>query len=194
MLTDRETDCLTPLWGIWMLWIGRATAIRYEIGFSACTSVQQLGGGGLVACFPLPPLLRNHWLVHWPDYKYVSNKSKGMFLDGQAEYLWSCEHMGSCLAIERSMKSRTLFECGPSPCRTSTSYVYLMHWLHKSFQAFPVFHHSSGYTECKWENTKKKRQGRLSQSAAVCIRYHRISGQKSVQGTPTIRCAEQRDV
>ena len=45
------------------------------------------------------------------------------------------------------------------------------------------------------EEWKKKRWGRLSQSVAVYIRYHRLSGQKSVQGTPIIiHCAEQRDV
>ena len=36
--------------------MGRAIAIRYEIGFSACTSAQQLGGGMLPPALPpLPP-------------------------------------------------------------------------------------------------------------------------------------------
>ena len=35
--------------------MGRAIAIRYEIGFSAGTSAQQLGGGMLPPALPLLP-------------------------------------------------------------------------------------------------------------------------------------------
>jgi len=78
-----------------------------------------------------------------PDYKYRRNKPENEFLTGEAEYLWSCERLGSCLKVERSMiKSSTLFhvfECGPLP-----PYVHLAStWRHscdRCSQAFPVFH------------------------------------------------------
>ena len=77
-----------------------------------------------------------------PDYKYGHNKPESEFLTGQAEYSWSYERLGSCLAVERSMmKSSTLFhvfECGPLP-----PYVQLTStWRHsrdRCSQAFPVF-------------------------------------------------------
>ena len=57
-----------------------------------------------------------------PDYKYGRNKLESEFLTGVAEYSQSCEGLGSCLAIERSMiKSNTLFtlfmylSANPSP-------------------------------------------------------------------------------
>ena len=41
-----------------------------------------------------------------PDYKYGRNTPESNFLAGQVEYLQSCEHLGSCLAIKHSiMKS-----------------------------------------------------------------------------------------
>ena len=45
-----------------------------------------------------------------PDYKYVHNKPESEFLTGIVEYSPSCEHLGSCLAVEHSlMKSSMLF-------------------------------------------------------------------------------------
>ena len=114
-----------------------------------------------------------------------------MFLIGQAEYLRSCECMGSCLAIERSMKSRT-FECGPSPCGTCTS-TWCIDFISVSrpFQFFTtllVILNPNG-------RMPKKKGGGGSHNLLLSIRYHRLSGQKSVQGTPIIiHCAEQRDV
>ena len=59
-----------------------------------------------------------------PNFKYGRNKPESEFLTGQAEYSRSCECLGSCLAMERSMmKSSTLFHVfdgGPLP-PTSTS-------------------------------------------------------------------------
>ena len=34
--------------------------------------------------------------------KYVRNKPESEFLTGQAEYWSSCEHLGSCLAMEEA--------------------------------------------------------------------------------------------
>ena len=84
-----------------------------------------MGGGGAV-----------------PNYKYKCNKPESEFLTGQVEYLWSCERLGSCLAVEHSMmKSSTLFhvfECGPLP-----PYVHLAstrrHSRDRCSQAFPAF-------------------------------------------------------
>ena len=51
-----------------------------------------------------------------PDYKYGRNKPQSEFLTGEAEYSRSCERLGSCLAIERSMmKLFHVFQCGPLP-------------------------------------------------------------------------------
>ena len=45
------------------------------------------------------------------DYKYVYNKSEGEFLTGQVEYSQSCGCLGSCLAMEHSVrKSSMLFD------------------------------------------------------------------------------------
>ena len=61
-----------------------------------------------------------------PDFKYGRNKPESEFLTGQAEYSQSCERLGSCLVIERSMmKSSTLFHVfdgGPLLPPTSTSH------------------------------------------------------------------------
>ena len=44
-----------------------------------------------------------------PDYIYMHNKSES---EGQAEYLWSCERLRSCLVMEHSMmKSSTYVHC-----------------------------------------------------------------------------------
>ena len=57
-----------------------------------------------------------------PDYKYGCNKPESEFLTGQAEYSRSCERLGSCLVIERSMmKSSTLFLNADPSLPTSTS-------------------------------------------------------------------------
>ena len=77
-----------------------------------------------------------------PDYKYGRNKTESEFLTGQAEYSWSYERLGSCLAVERSMMKSSMlfhvFECGPLP-----PYVHLASTWHHSHdrcsQAFPVF-------------------------------------------------------
>ena len=42
------------------------------------------------------------------DYKYVRNKPKSEFLVGQAEYLPSCECLGSCLATECLMRKSSM--------------------------------------------------------------------------------------
>ena len=43
-----------------------------------------------------------------PNYKYGCDKPENKFFTVQAEYSQSCEHLGSCLAIECSMmKSST---------------------------------------------------------------------------------------
>ena len=47
-----------------------------------------------------------------PDYKYGHNKPEST---SQVEYSQTCERLESCLAKERSMKSNTVFECGPLP-------------------------------------------------------------------------------
>ena len=35
-----------------------------------------------------------------PNYKYMCNKPESEFVTRQAEYSQSCEHLGSCLAME----------------------------------------------------------------------------------------------
>ena len=43
------------------------------------------------------------------DYKYVHNKPESEFLTGQAEHLRSCEHLGSCLAMDGSMMKSSMY-------------------------------------------------------------------------------------
>ena len=95
-----------------------------------------------------------------PDYKYRRNKPETEFLTCQAEYSWSCERLGFCLVVERSMmKSSTLFQY--SSADPSPPHVHLASTRHnlrsRCSQAFPVFHHSSTsmyYTEHKLKNKK----------------------------------------
>ena len=106
-----------------------------------------------------------------PDYKYVRNKPESGFLTDQAEYSWSCERLGSCLATEHSMmKSSTLFyefECGPLP-----PYVHLAStWRHsrdKCSQAFPVFRALPPPCIILNANRRTKKWGRPGNEATLC--------------------------
>ena len=113
------------------------------------------------------------------------------FLTSQAEYLWSCERLESCLAIELSMiKSSTLFhvfECGIAPVQLighRPPYVHLASTWHHShdrcFQAFPVFRALLlPCTEHKPKNKKRGRPGNeaiklacVQQSSPKCVYHH----------------------
>jgi len=66
-----------------------------------------------------------------PDYKYRRNKPESEFLTGQAEYSWSCECLGSCLAVECSMmRSSMLFQV--FECSLLLPYVHLASTWHHS--------------------------------------------------------------
>ena len=95
---------------------------------------------------------------------HTINLGASFFFTVQVECSQSCDHLRFYHVMERSMlKSRTLFECGPSPMSTSCpSDILHMIIVSSSFPFLPLFHFSTPmyWTECKPRSKKKKKKKR----------------------------------
>ena len=130
------------------------------------------------------------WWI-WGGHREVGGKGQGpntytinlgasccFFFTVQVECSQSCDHLRFCRVMECSMlKSRTLFECGPSPMSTSCPPDILhMIIVSSSFPFLPLSHFSMPmyWTECKLRSKKKKnkRNGMRLRYITVCYTLH----------------------